>query len=206
MLDVAAILAKVEPAIVAIQATGRLGIGQGTGIIISADGEVLTNAHVVEGATADPGHPAGREPVPAGHRSSGPTAATTSPCSRSQDASGLPTAELGSSAAVRVGDDVVAVGNALGLRGDPTVTRGIVSALNRSLDTLTGMIQTDAAINPGNSGGPLVNNRGQVIGINTAVAGQGGQNIGFAIPIDSAKTILDGLRSGQAAGPSGTWA
>ena len=104
---------------------------------------------------------------------------------------------------MRVGDDVVAVGNALGLRGDPTVTRGIVSALNRSLDSLIGMIQTDAAINPGNSGGPLVNNRGQVIGINTAVAGQGGQNIGFAIPIDQAKTILDGLRSGQTAGPVG---
>ena len=82
----------------------------------------------------------------------------------------LPAAELGRSADVKVGDDVVAIGNALGLQGDPTVTRGIVSALNRTVENLTGMLQTDAAINPGNSGGPLVNSAGQVIGINTAVA------------------------------------
>ena len=202
VLDVAAILAKVEPATVAIQVTTRQGIGQGTGVIISADGEVLTNAHVVEDATAVrvtlQGETQTRQATVVGADSGKDVALL-----RIQGASGLPTGDLGSSAAVRVGDDVVAVGNALGLRGDPTVTRGIVSALNRSLDSLIGMIQTDAAINPGNSGGPLVNNRGQVIGINTAVAGQGGQNIGFAIPIDQAKTILDGLRSGQIAGPVG---
>ncbi|MCA1656855.1 MAG: trypsin-like peptidase domain-containing protein, partial [Actinobacteria bacterium] len=202
VLDVAGILAKVEPATVAIQASGRQGVGQGTGVIINADGEVLTNAHVVEGATAVrvtlQGESQSRQATVVGADSGNDVALL-----KIQGASGLKTGDLGSSAAVRVGDDVVAVGNALGLRGDPTVTRGIVSALNRSLDTLTGMIQTDAAINPGNSGGPLVNNRGQVIGINTAVAGQGGQNIGFAIPIDTAKTILDGLRSGQAARPVG---
>ena len=201
-LDVAAILAKVEPATVAIQATGPRGVGQGTGVIISADGEVLTNAHVVDRATAVrvtlQGETQSRQATVVGADSGKDVALL-----KIQGASGLPTGDLGSSAAVRVGDDVVAVGNALGLRGDPTVTRGIVSALNRSLDSLIGMIQTDAAINPGNSGGPLVNNRGQVIGINTAVAGQGGQNIGFAIPIDQAKTILEGLRSGQTAGPVG---
>ena len=197
VLDVAGILNKVEPATVAIQASGRLGTGQGTGIVISADGEVLTNAHVVEGATTIRvtllGQSQSRTATLVGADSFNDIALL-----QITGASGLPTADLGSSAAVKVGDDVVAVGNALGLRGDPTVTRGIVSALNRSLDTLTGLIQTDAAINPGNSGGPLANNKGQVIGINTAVAGRGGQNIGFAIPIDSARTILDQLRSGQA--------
>ncbi len=202
VLDVAAILAKVEPATVAIQASGRQGVGQGTGVIISADGEVLTNAHVVAGATTVrvtlQGESQSRQATVVGADSGNDIALL-----KIQGASGLATGELGSSAGVRVGDDVVAVGNALGLRGDPTVTRGIVSALNRSLDSLTGLIQTDAAINPGNSGGPLVNNRGQVIGINTAVAGQSVQNIGFAISIDSTKSILDGLRSGQAARPVG---
>ncbi len=197
VLDVAAILNKVEPAVVAIQASGRLGTGQGTGVVISADGEVLTNAHVIEGATSIrvtiTGQTQSRAATLVGADSFNDVALL-----KITGASGLATADLGSSAAVKVGDDVVAVGNALGLRGDPTVTRGIVSALNRSLDTLTGMIQTDAAINPGNSGGPLADNKGQVIGINTAVAGRGGQNIGFAIPIDSARTILDRLRSGQA--------
>jgi len=198
VLDVAGILAKVEPAVVAIQASGRLGTGQGSGIVITADGEVLTNAHVVEGATSIrvtvQGQTQSRAATLVGADSGNDIALL-----KITGASGLATAELGSSANVKVGDDVVAIGNALGLRGDPTVTRGIVSALNRSLDTLTGMLQTDAAINPGNSGGPLANNKGQVIGINTAVAGRGGQNIGFAIPIDSARTILDRLRSGQAA-------
>ena len=201
-LDVVGILAKVEPAVVAIQATSGRRMGQGTGIVITPEGEVLTNAHVVEGATdirvTLQGESQSRAATLLGADSGNDIALL-----RIDGASRLKTADLGSSAAVRVGDDVVAVGNALGLRGDPTVTRGIVSGLNRSLDTLSGMIQTDAAINPGNSGGPLANNGGQVIGINTAVAGRGGQNIGFAIPIDSARTILDRLRSGQAARPVG---
>jgi len=197
VLDVAGILDKVEPAVVAIQASGRLGTGQGTGIVISANGEVLTNAHVVESATSIrvtlQGQSQSQPATLVGADSDNDIALL-----KINGASGMAVADLGASSAVKVGDDVVAIGNALGLRGDPTVTRGIVSALNRSLDTLTGMIQTDAAINPGNSGGPLANNRGQVIGINTAVAGRGGQNIGFAIPIDSARAILDRLRSGQA--------
>jgi S1-C subfamily serine protease len=115
------------------------------------------------------------------------------------DASNLPTATLGNSSALVVGDDVVAVGNALGLGGDPTVTLGIVSALGRSIDTdngrLEGVIQTDAAINPGNSGGPLVNSDGEVVGVNTAIAGQA-QNIGFAIAINTIKPIIDRLKAG----------
>jgi putative serine protease PepD len=200
-LDVKAILAKVEPSVVDIVASSRRESGEGTGIIISPDGYILTNAHVVSGAS----------------RVSVSTAASSKALSATvvgadeahdvallkvENASGLPAADLGRSAEVKVGDDVVAIGNALGLRGDPTVTRGIVSALSRTVENLTGMIQTDAAINPGNSGGPLVNSAGQVIGINTAVAAHGAQNIGFAIPIDKAKALADRLKTGQGPAPT----
>ena len=199
-LDVKGILAKVEPSVVDIVASSRRASGEGTGIIISSDGYVLTNAHVVDRASKVSVALAG---------SSRPVAATVIGADDAHDiallkidnASGLPAAELGRSAEVTVGEDVVAIGNALGLRGDPTVTRGIVSALNRTVENLTGMIQTDAAINPGNSGGPLVNSSGQVIGINTAVAADGAQNIGFAIPIDKARSLAERLKTGQGPAP-----
>ena len=123
---------------------------------------------------------------------------------RAQNVSGLPTVQIGSSAELVVGDDVVAIGNALALDGGLSVTRGIISAKGRTVDTdantsLYNMLQTDAAINPGNSGGPLLNSRGQVVGINTAIANPGeAQNVGFAISIDSARPIIDQLRAGQA--------
>src|SRR5207237_2695077 len=112
--------------------------------------------------------------------------------------SGLTAAELGDSARVQVGDDVVAIGNALALDGDPTVTKGIVSALGRSVDVegqhLTGLIQTDAPISSGNSGGALVNAAGQVIGVTNVVAAGDStteaQDIGFAIPINQAKSLI----------------
>jgi putative serine protease PepD len=201
-LDVKGILAKVEPSVVDIVAQSRRGTGEGTGIIISPDGYILTNAHVVSGATT--------VTVSTGS-SSKALPATVIGADAAHDVAlikldsgggSLTPADLGRSADMKVGDDVVAIGNALGLRGDPTVTRGIVSALNRTVDNLTGMIQTDAAINPGNSGGPLVNSAGQVIGINTAVAADGAQNIGFAIPIDKAKALADRLKSGQGAAPT----
>ncbi len=196
--DVRAVLAKVEPSVVAIAVSGRQGGGQGTGIILTPDGEVLTNAHVVDGAgtirvTVFGENDSRRAELV------GADAGNDLALLRIPGASGLPAADLGSSASLAVGDDVVAVGNALGLRGDPSVTRGIVSALGRSLDSLTGLIQTDAAINPGNSGGPLVDAGGRVVGINTAVAGRGGQNIGFAIPIDGARPVIDRLRNGTPA-------
>jgi S1-C subfamily serine protease len=201
-LDVKGILAKVEPSVVDIVAQSRRETGEGTGIIISPDGYILTNAHVVNGAST----------VTVSTSSSGKALpATVIGADAAHDVAlihldsgggSLPAADLGRSADMRVGDDVVAIGNALGLRGDPTVTRGIVSALNRTVENLTGMIQTDAAINPGNSGGPLVNSAGQVIGINTAVAADGAQNIGFAIPIDAAKALADRLKSGQGAAPT----
>jgi serine protease Do len=111
--------------------------------------------------------------------------------------------ELGNSDALQVGDAVVAIGNALGISGTPSVTSGIVSGLGRTVrvssrETLVDAIQTDAAINPGNSGGPLVDVEGRVIGINTAIADpSSANNIGFAISISSARPVLDDLRAGR---------
>ena len=204
--DVQAILAKVQPGVVYIHTQASRGgrffpsQGAGTGVVLTADGEVLTNAHVVAGATSIKVNLAGetqsRDATLIAADSANDVALL-----KINGASNLKTVELGNSGDLRVGDDVVAIGNALDLKGGFTVTRGIVSALNRSIDAqdgqdLTGLIQTDAAINPGNSGGPLVNAGGQVIGINTAVDGQG-QNIGFAIAIDKIKPMLERLRSGQ---------
>jgi putative serine protease PepD len=124
-----------------------------------------------------------------------------------RNAKDLPTATLGRSADLRVGDSVVAIGNALNLGATPTVTEGIVSALNRSIEapgeSLSGLIQTDAAINPGNSGGPLVDMTGRVIGINSAIATTGPKDgsigVGFAVPINQAKRVADELeRTGKA--------
>jgi serine protease Do len=119
-------------------------------------------------------------------------------------ASNLPVVQLADSGAVKVGQKVVAIGNALG-QFQNTVTEGIISGLGRPImagdqvggdpEPLQNLLQTDAAINPGNSGGPLVNLDGQVVGINTAVAGQGAQNIGFAIPINDVKPLLASVKS-----------
>ena len=204
-LDVAGVVAKAEPAVVSIQVDMdngfRSATGAGTGVILTSDGEVLTNAHVVDGARTV------RVTLAGESRARTADVVGTNPAAdlallRIPGAEGLPTADLGSSADVAVGDDVVAIGNALALRGGPTVTRGIVSALDRSLDTdngtMTGLIQTDASISSGNSGGPLVNALGQVIGINTAVASSGrgsaAENIGFAIAIDKALPVMEQLR------------
>jgi putative serine protease PepD len=207
--DVQAILAKVQPGVVYVHTQASRGgrffptQGAGTGVVLTGSGEVLTNAHVVAGATSIKINLAGESQA----RDATLVAADTAndlALLKINGASNLKTVELGNSGDLRVGDDVVAIGNALDLRGGFTVTRGIVSALDRSIGaedglTLNGLIQTDAAINPGNSGGPLVNAGGQVIGINTAVDGQG-QNIGFAIAIDKAKPIVERLRSGQSTG------
>ena len=114
--------------------------------------------------------------------------------------SGLSPATLGSSEDVQVGDEVLAIGNALDLGGEPSVTRGIVSAKDRSIQdtgiSLENLIQTDAAINPGNSGGPLVNASGEVVGINTAIIPDA-QNIGFSIAIDSVKPLIEDIKAGK---------
>jgi S1-C subfamily serine protease len=202
--DIQGILAKVEPGVVSIRTqaarAGRFfpASGAGTGVVLTADGEILTNAHVVAGATTIEVRLAGEEdfrPADLVGADPGEDLALL----KVRNAKDLKTVELGSSSQLEVGDDVIAIGNALDLDGGLTVTEGIVSALNRSIsdsdESLDGLIQTDAAINPGNSGGPLVNAGGQVVGINTAVAGDA-QNIGFAIAIDTAKPVVDALRSG----------
>jgi len=168
---------------------------------------VLTNAHVVEGASSIrvtlSGQSQARNAALVGIDTSNDLALL-----KITGASNLPTATIGRSADVAVGDGVVAIGNALALPGGPTVTSGIISALNRSLGTgsgqMSGMLQTDASISSGNSGGPLVNAAGQVIGINTAVATSSqtttAENIGFAIPIDKAMVVVAQLRAGGSTG------
>lgn len=211
--DVAQVVDDVGPAVVSIQtSTGGpfRGSGAGTGIILTADGEVLTNAHVVEGARTIHVTLAG-ESQSRTATLVGADAASDLALLQIEEAAGLPTATLGSSETLVVGDDVVAIGNALALRGGPTVTRGIVSALGRSLETragtMTDLIQTDASISSGNSGGPLVNAGGEVVGINTAVAtsgaGTAAENIGFAIAIDQAIPVVERLRTGAPAAGTG---
>ena len=196
-LNVRAVLDIIEPAVVKIEVrTGPQGRSAGTGFVISADGNIVTNSHVVDGATqitvllSD-----GRE-LEAQLLGADPTRDLAV---IKIDANDLPVATLGSSAALTVGDPVLAIGNALDLLGGPTVTTGIVSALDRVLPTettrLTNVLQTDAAINPGNSGGPLVNSAGEVIGINTAIAGNA-EGIGFAIAIDHAVPVIESLAEG----------
>jgi putative serine protease PepD len=202
--------------VVSIEVSGNGQAGEGSGVIISADGKILTNNHVVaaaanggqlrvtfnDGSTA-PAQILGRDPQ-------------SDIAVIKVDRTGLTPAKLGNPADLVVGEQVVAIGSPLGLQG--TVTTGIVSALNRPVtigtengfgqqdgNTVIDAIQTDAAINPGNSGGALVNMNGEVIGINTAIAslqsGSGGQagsiGVGFAIPIDQARETADQLANGQ---------
>ena len=211
--DIQGILSRVQPAVVAINTRGFQqdeffnvvpSQGAGTGMIITADGEALTNAHVVGNANSIKVKLANGETKDADLVGTDPVADLA--LIKIRGVHDLPTVELGRSSALRVGDSVVAIGNALALPGGPTVTEGIVSALDRTIgtrsDRLEHLIQTDAAINPGNSGGPLVNADGQVIGINTAVLQQTGsdavaQNIGFAIAIDTIKPRIEDLRTGN---------
>ncbi|HVE47272.1 MAG TPA: trypsin-like peptidase domain-containing protein [Acidimicrobiales bacterium] len=216
--DIQAILAKVQPGVVAIrtEAFGGGGgfdllpspqRGAGTGMLLNAEGDILTNAHVVGGATNLKVTLFGEtDPRDADIRGLAPDADVA--VIRLRDTEGLEgrPVRLGSSQTLKVGDDVVAIGNALALPGGPTVTTGIVSAIERSIDAgnerLSNLIQTDAAINPGNSGGPLVNAEGEVIGVNTAVVRQElAQNIGFAIAIDTIKPMLEPLTKGEALAP-----
>jgi len=206
--DVQGVLAKVEPGVVFIRTQASRGgrffpeSGAGTGMILTPDGEVLTNAHVVAGATTITvtlnGETTARPADLVGSDAAADVALV-----HIRDASKLATVSLGRSSDLTVGDGVIAIGNALALQGGLTVTEGIVSALNRDISdqggSLKGLIQTDAAINPGNSGGPLVTSNGQVVGMNTAVAGDA-QNIGFALAIDKVKPVIDSIR----ANPSGS--
>ncbi|HJV21903.1 MAG TPA: trypsin-like peptidase domain-containing protein [Holophagaceae bacterium] len=181
---------------------GQMVGSSGSGVVISADGEILTNYHVIEGWRG------AKDPTLMVKMADGKEYAAKV-LGRDKDldiallkieASHLPYAKLGDSSGMRVGEWVVAIGNPLGL--SHTVTAGIISAKGRSNAELGGgspvqsFLQTDAAINRGNSGGPLLNLKGEVIGINTAIRADG-QNIGFAVPVDSVKRILPDLKTGR---------
>jgi len=185
-------------------ATGE-GEASGTGVVLTSDGEILTNAHVVEGATGVTVRFAGEtEPRTATVLASD---AGNDLALLKIDATNLKPATFAQPGTIRIGDQVIAIGYALALDGGPSVTSGIISALKRTIITesgaLNGLIQTDAAISSGNSGGPLVNLRGEVVGINTAVArsdvNQAATNIGFSISVDEIVPVLEQLRS-QASG------
>ncbi|HEX6041367.1 S1C family serine protease [Longimicrobium sp.] len=184
--NVVRVARQVTPAVVSVS-TGQ---GSGSGVLIRADGVILTNAHVVGNARQVEiglangqtlaGRVLGRDP-------------SIDIAIVDVEGSGLPVASLGNSDALEVGQTTIAIGNPLAL--ERTVTRGIVSALNRTAAefNLDELIQTDAAINPGNSGGPLLDSRGRVIGINTAIlreaGGVGAEGLGFAVPINLASDV-----------------
>jgi len=209
--SIPALVKAVSPAVVSIDVTSATGEDQGTGMIITHNGYVVTNNHVIAAAASGGTITVTRTGTSAVLPATLLGTNTTDDVAllKIQGASNLPTVTFGLSRALEVGDGVVAIGNALGLAaGTPTVTQGIVSALGRtvtagsslsnSTETLHNMIQTDAAINPGNSGGPLVDSNGQVIGMNTAVAGaapdgSNSQNIGFAIPSSTIEQLLPTL-------------
>ena len=203
--DVAAMVARAKESVVTITAQGidsgfsALNIpatGVGSGIVVTADGLILTNNHVVEGATS----------LTVTTEEGADIDATVVDTDPDKDiaiikatGAGLTPATLGVSGQLKVGQTVLAIGSPLGEYTE-SVTQGIVSALGRSITVtdestgeqkdLAGLIQTDAAINPGNSGGPLIDQSGEVIGMNTALT-RGSEGINFAIPIDAAKDLIN---------------
>lgn len=209
--NISSVVSKVSPSVVSIvtESTSNSRFygpltqqGAGTGIIVSKDGHIMTNKHVVEGASAvgvvladgtryDDVKVLGADPL------------NDIAFLKIENGRDFPVAELGDSTSIRVGQKVIAIGNSLG-QYQNTVTSGIISGTGRpvsaqagnSVETLTDLIQTDAAINPGNSGGPLLNLQGQVIGVNTAIAADA-QGIGFAIPIGATKGMLKGVLAGK---------
>jgi S1-C subfamily serine protease len=177
----------------------------GTGIIVSSDGLVLTNRHVIGGDTSQLTIILSDGTVYDDVKVIDKDLFNDIAFLKINDVKDLPAAVMGDSDKSRVGDKVIAIGNALG-QYENTVTSGIISGIGRPVvagdgfdsESLTNLFQTDAAINPGNSGGPLMNIKGEIIGINTAVAGGGAENIGFAIPINDVKPILQSvIESGQ---------
>ena len=212
-LNVAEVLKKIQPSVVTIIAITEAGMNPGratgTGVVITSDGDILTNDHVVDGADQVSVLFAG---------DTEPSLATVLAVDVGNDLAllhvdktGLTPAVFADPSSIDIGDEVVAVGFALDLDGGPTVTRGIVSALNRTIvsgdGALDGLIQTDTAISSGNSGGPLVNTRGQVIGINTAVFQSSSEvaanNVGFSISVAEALPVIEELRA-QANGQART--
>lgn len=211
-IDATTVAKLVDPAVVDVNTVLDTleGGGQaaGTGMIVSPTGEIVTNNHVVDGATSI-------TVTIAGHGTHAATVIGTDPTAdiaviQVHGLSGLSTVKFDSSTAVPVGTPVVALGNALGLGGSPTVTEGIISATGRTItasdetganpETLRGVLQTDAPIVPGNSGGPLVDAAGEVVGMDTAAASAGtsSTSVGFAIPANRVETIAKEIEGHQA--------
>ena len=227
---VTAIAEKVSPTIVGIQVNYRMqdfwfgtqmGSGSGSGIIIRSDGYILTNNHVIDSA-AGSGNTIAQGasikvilPYQKDHSYEAKIIGRdekTDLAILKIDLSDLPAADLGDSDELKVGELAVAIGNPAGIELMGTVTSGIISGLNREVQISQNhklkVIQTDAAINPGNSGGALVNSRGEVIGVNTLkISGISGEyeGLGFAIPINTAKEIMDDLIDEGYEGPSEAW-
>lgn len=209
--DLPKIAASVQNSIVTIMT----GSGEGSGVILSADGFVLTNNHVVASAGGDTVKVVFADGKTASAKIVGTDPKTDLAVVRASGVSGLQAAKFGDSDGMQVGDQVLALGSPLGLQG--SVTAGILSARDRTISageggqqqqspqgasSISGLLQTDAPINPGNSGGALVNTRGEVIGINTAIAtaGQGSNGnigVGFAIPSNKAKEVAEKLQRGE---------
>jgi serine protease Do len=209
---IVAVVAAIIPSVVTVTSRvqtltpfGRsTGEAVGTGFVVRSDGFILTNQHVVEGASAV------TVTLPSGEEHPATVVAEDAQHDLAVlriDAAGLPALSLGSTDGLDLGESVVAIGYALDLSGGPTVTSGIISSLDRTINvgssgtgtarSYEGLLQTDAALNHGNSGGPLVTLDGRVIGVNVA-GGDGVENIGFAIPIDTAAPLLQ-QALGQAA-------
>jgi S1-C subfamily serine protease len=223
-IDAQAVANKVEPALVDINTTVDTSRGSaqaaGTGMIVTSSGEVLTNNHVVEGATSISVTIIGRSGShPAKVLGVDPTADVA--LIQIEGVSGLPTVKLAESSSLTVGENVVAIGNAGGQGGSPTVTQGSITALDQSItagdansapEQLTGLIQTDAPIQSGDSGGALANAAGQVVGMITAGSTQGfrqqATTVGYAITATAAADVVNQIQKGQASstvilGPSG---
>ncbi|RQW92538.1 trypsin-like peptidase domain-containing protein, partial [Micromonospora globispora] len=209
--DLPKIAASVQDSVVSIITDN----GEGSGVILSADGYVLTNNHVVASASGDTVKVVFADGKSAQAKIVGTDPKTDLAVVKASGVSGLKAAKFGDSDAMQVGDQVLALGSPLGLQG--SVTAGILSARDRTIQageegqqqnpqqaasSISGLLQTDAPINPGNSGGALVNTRGEVIGINTAIAtaGQGSNGnigVGFAIPSNKAKDVAEKLQRGE---------
>jgi S1-C subfamily serine protease len=210
----AAIAAKVDPAVVDITTT--LGYqsakAAGTGMVITSSGEVLTNNHVIDGATKITAQIAGAGTI-YNARVIGTDPTQDVALIQLEGVSGMKTVTIGDANKVTVGSTAVAIGNALDLPGPPSVTSGSITALNQSItagdagggnsENLTGLLETDALLRPGNSGGPLVDSTGAVIGMNTAASTGSSRfsqasNVGFAIPINTAVSLANQIAAGHA--------
>jgi len=210
--SLAAIAAKVDPAIVDVNTTVGSSQAAGTGMLISSTGEILTNNHVVSSSTSITVSVQGRSQTYTARVVGVDVSADVAVLQIDQNVSSLPTVKFANSSALQVGESVAAIGNALGQGGAPNATRGQVTALDQTItasegggvsETLNGMIESDAVIYPGDSGGALVNSAGQVVGMITAGQAQGfrssASNVGYAIPSNTAVSIANRIRAHEQA-------